>query len=84
MAKALRAYDSKVLLDHYLILAQMLEKIVVAMKAAETEDLNSMPASVIPTETLYNISVCYQVMYDELEKSSLLSNGHAKPLNTLH
>lgn len=84
MSKTLRAYDSKVLADHYVILAQMLEKILVAMKEAEIEDLNQLPASVIPTETLYNIAVCYQVMYNELEKSSLLSNGHAKPLNTLH
>jgi hypothetical protein len=84
MSKKLRAYDSKILADNYVILEQMLFKLTMLMKEAETEDLTKLPHSVIPTETLYNIAVCYAVMYEQLVEQSLLNDGHAKPSNKIH
>jgi len=84
MSKKIRAYDNKVIADHYAILAQMLEQIQETMKASKTEDLTNLPDSLVPTSTLFNIAVCYSVMYDALVEHSLVSNGHAKPTNTVH
>jgi hypothetical protein len=84
MTKKLRAYDSRILAEHYVILEQMLSKLTLAMKESEVDDLTRMPHSVIPTETLYNIAVCYAVMYEQLVEQSLLDNGHAKPSNKIH
>lgn len=72
----LRAYESKTLADNYTILAQIVAKLHLAMKEAEVSDLKSLPPSVVSTEILYNIAICYSVMYDTLVENQLLHAGH--------
>ena len=71
----IRAYESTVLADNYNILSQMLEKLNSALEDSDLTNLKNMPPSVLPTETIYNIAVCYSVMYDALVQHELLNIG---------
>lgn len=47
-------------------------------------DSGPMPMSIVPTEILYELAVCYQQMYTVLLDNSLIENGHPKTTFTQH
>ncbi len=85
MANKLRAYNSKVLADHYAIMLQIQAKLEAILHSnSGISDLSQLPQSLLPTELLYNITLCYEVMYNALLDSSLLKDGHVKTQDTIH
>ena len=79
-----RAYNSKLIADTYAITQQFQAKIEELVKANEGSDVSDLPASVIPTDTLYAILLCYDVMYNTLCTEHLIKDAHIKPTGTIH
>jgi hypothetical protein len=82
MTNKLRVYESKALADVYAIACQIQHQIDVAL--ASSENPGELPASLIPTENIYDIVVCYNAMYNLLVEYSLIKEGHIKPSATIH
>lgn len=40
--------------------------------------VSELEMSIVPTDILYNISVCYEAMYNKLLKDSLIKSGYPK------
>jgi hypothetical protein len=83
MSEKFRAYDSKVLTDSYLLAVQFVSKIESIINENDIP-VTSLPASVLPTNELYAMCLCYEVMYDTLTKEHLIKDAHIKPTNTVH
>lgn len=80
----IRAYDSKVLADTFALAAQIesnIDGMLAEGKNAKAEDL---PTSILPTQLLYNIVICYGIMYNLMTESHLIKDGHTKPSTTIH
>ena len=82
MTNKLRAYDSKTLARYYETCSQIRSKVEAILK--DGHPLNSLPPSVISTEELFNIVLCYEVMFDSLREEHLIKDGHLKPTDTVH
>jgi hypothetical protein len=81
----LRSYNSKTLADIYAIVMQFQSQIEHLVNTNEdVKDASDLPKSVIPTETLYAITICYDVMFNLLMAEHLIKDGHIKPSNTIH
>lgn len=80
----LRAYDSKALGAGYVTATQIMQNITELMVAAEADDVSKLPPSVFSTEQLYDLAICYAVMYETLSDHLLLANGHARQSKTIH
>lgn len=80
----IRVYESKALADNYSKLAQILQKTTEAMEASKVSDINLMPPSLVPTSLLYEVALCYDIMYNMLIDRELLSIGSPKSNNTSH
>lgn len=84
MSKKLRVWDSKVLADVYTLLLQMQNGIEEIVRNTGVISLSDLPHSMIPTKTLYEISLCYEVMYHKLVEYDLLNTGNTKPSSTMN
>lgn len=52
-----------------------------------TEDaktLDDLPPSMIPTDMLYDVAVCFEGMYDTLLKAQLIKAGHITTSKQTH
>lgn len=78
----LRSYDSKVLADTFALAAQIESNIDEMLKEDITP--SDLPTSMLPTNLLYNIVVCYNVMYNMITEAHLIKDGHIKPSATIH
>lgn len=79
--KPIRSYNSKALAQTFEQTAQIQATIEQTAKDAETDEF---PASLIPTQLLYDIVNCYNVMYNTLTEAHLIKDGHIKPSATIH
>lgn len=81
--KPLRTYNTKVLADTYNTTAQMqanIEKLLV-----DDKTIMDLPNSLVPTDTLYAIVLCYDAMYKLLLDYDLVKTGNNKhSSSTLH
>lgn len=84
MSKKLRTWDSKLLSDVFVLLEQMQFGIEQISRNVSAVSLSDLPNSMIPTQTLYEISLCYELMYNKLLEHDLLSTGNIKQSSTLH
>jgi shikimate 5-dehydrogenase len=85
MATKLRAYNSKILADYYSMVVQMQLRLEQLVKHSATPiTMDQLPDSLVPTETLYNLLVCYDVMYNALYDDGLIKDGHIKTQQTIH
>lgn len=50
----------------------------------EVKSAADLPPSMIPTNTLQAILVCYDVMFNILQEDHLIKDGHLKPSTTIH
>lgn len=81
----LRSYNSKVLSDVFAIVMQMQQEIDHIVEAnPEITSISELPPSVLPTQTLQAILVCYDVMFNLLVTDHLIKDGHTKPSGTIH
>lgn len=84
MNRKLRVWDNKVLSDVYVLLGQMQSAIEQITKNTAVQSLADLPNSMIPTQTLYEISLCYELMYSKLLEHDLLDTGNIKSTHTIH
>lgn len=71
-----RLWDSNSLFQGYERATQICAKIEESCKNdANPEDL---PMSLVPTDILYDLMVCYHAMYNKLLDESLIQNGYPK------
>ena len=80
----LRVWDSKVLSDVFVLLQQMQTGIEQLVEKTGAQSLADLPNSMIPTEKLYEITLCYELMYSKLLEYDLLATGNTKQLSMLH
>jgi len=45
---------------------------------------HEMPGSLVPTDVLYNLATCYQLLYGILLKQDLIETGNAKIPKNFH
>lgn len=84
MSKKIRVWDSKLLSSTFVILEQMQAGIAQIVRNTNATSLNDLPNSMIPTITLYEISLCYELMYNKLLEYDLLNTGNIKSTSTIH
>jgi hypothetical protein len=84
MTNKLRTWDSKILSDTYVVLQQIQAGIEEITTKVGAHSLADLPNSMIPTENLYAITLCYEAMYDKLLEYDLLVTGNKKPSSTIH
>lgn len=83
MTNKLRVYDSKFLGDTYTITAQMQKRIEILLQNPDLS-LENLPPSQIPTRTLYEILICFEVMFNMMYQEHLVKDAHLKPTTTIH
>lgn len=80
----LRVWDSKVLSDVFVLLQQIQTGIEQLVEKTGAQSLADLPNSMLPTEKLYEITLCYELMYSKLLEYDLLATGNTKQLSMLH
>ena len=72
--------------DSYSVLVQMQNQIEQLIASANNPNIGpeDLPPSLVPTEQLYAITVCYEMMYDMLLKENLIKTGNPKSSTTIH
>ena len=80
--KSFRAFDSKILAATYNTLAQMQDNIETIVRNSEVDGPEDLPHSLVPTQTLYEIALCYDVMYNLLVDDHLIKSGNPKHSST--
>lgn len=80
----LRVWDSKVLADVFVLLQQIQAGIAQLVNKTGAQSLADLPNSMVPTEKLYEITLCYELMYSKLLEYDLLATGNTKQLSMLH
>ena len=48
------------------------------------QELKNLPMSLVPTDVLYDLMMCYHAMYNKLLEESLVQNGYPKTSTTKH
>jgi hypothetical protein len=84
MQKKLRIWDSKFLADTYSIVAQMQAQLDSILENSDVQHFSDLPDSMIPSQTLYEISLCFELMYLKLLEYDLLNTGNKKHTTSLH
>lgn len=85
MTEKLRTYNHKALADTFVTVSQI-EAHIDALLAANPNitKASDLPDSLVPTNTLYSIVLCYSVMYNILAASHLKEDGYPKQTTTIH
>jgi hypothetical protein len=77
--------ETNVVIDNLQKLMQIRYKILELFKNTEdAQKLSDLPPSMIPSDLLYDISVCYEGMYDTLFKAQLIKAGHITTSKQVH
>jgi hypothetical protein len=71
-----RLWDSNSLFQGYERAIQICAKI--EESCAQNTNPEDLPMSLVPTDVLYDLMVCYHAMYNKLLDESLISNGYPK------
>jgi hypothetical protein len=81
----LRVYNSKILSDVYSIVMQMQSRIEALVEEnPEISSVSELPDSLVPTDTLQAMLICYDVMFNLLRADHLIKDGHIKPSGIIH
>jgi hypothetical protein len=76
--KKLNVWESTALSDSYALLAQFKSQIEYISQQSGVPSLYALPPSMVPTAALYQIAMCYQLLYDKVQESDLLNIGAVK------
>ena len=82
--KKLRIWDSKLISDIYSIAAQMRHSIDIIIENSNGIDIVALPNSMVPTETLYELCICYEMLYSKVLEYDLINTGNIKQTHTLN
>lgn len=85
MTNKLRTYNNEVLGNTYVLTSQIEAHIDALVEAnPNLEKISDLPDSLVPTNTLYSIVLCYNLMYNILVASHLKEDGYPKQTTTIH
>jgi hypothetical protein len=86
MSNKIRIWDTKLLTNTYAVVAQMKAQIETIVQQTGVTSLQVLPNSMIPTDKLYEIATCYEILYNRLLDQDLLNSGNIKQtqLKELH
>lgn len=73
MSEKFRVHDSKILADQYTVAKQFMQNIHDMLQASDITDIADLPDSVVPTNVLLNLCICYSTIYDKLIEHQLIS-----------
>lgn len=76
--KKLKVWDSNLITDTYVLLKQMQVHLEDLGEKLGIQSLKDLPDSMIPTSSLYEITACYEIIYDKLVEYELLEVGGTK------
>jgi hypothetical protein len=74
----LRIWDSKLLNEAYLIATQMRIQIEILMQQSMQNGVVQLPHSMVPSDTLYELVLCNEMMYNLLIDKELIDTGNKK------
>jgi hypothetical protein len=77
-----RIWDSNSILQGYERAIQICAKI--EESCGPEQELKNLPMSLVPTDVLYDLMMCYHAMYNKLLEESLVQNGYPKTSTTKH
>ena len=80
----IKTYEHEAILRSYSTLLQILDKINDTMKDAGITSLDALPPSVVSSKTLYEIAVCFDILYNTASEKELISDGHHKTHKQTH
>jgi hypothetical protein len=78
-----RYWDNKLIFHSLQRAIQIKHKIEEQCKGQEV-DPYTLPMSLVPTHILYDLTACYEAMYDKLLDEELITSGYTKTQPTLH
>lgn len=77
--------EAHIVVDNLQKLMQMRTKILELFRNTEdAKTLDDLPPSMIPTDMLYDVAVCFEGMYDTLLKAQLIKAGHITTSKQTH
>jgi hypothetical protein len=77
-----RIWDSNSIFQGYERAIQICARIEEA--CAQNSSPQDLPTSLVPTDVLYDLMICYHAMYNKLLDESLIQNGYPKTNSTKH
>jgi hypothetical protein len=77
-----RLWDSNSIFQGYERVIQIAARIEDA--CSQNVQPENLPMSLVPTDVLYDIAVCYHAMYNKLLDESLIQNGYPKTTTKKH
>jgi hypothetical protein len=78
MKKELRIWDNDILNKVYVTSIQIEAQIEQLVSELSKEDITELPYSMVPTETLYEIVMSIDLMYNMLLDRDLIKSGNKK------
>lgn len=81
--KDFKIWDSAVLAQVLSLANQIQANISEIAVKTGTHALSNLPPSTLPTQTLYELCLCYEAMYNKLMEYDLLTTGNIKSTSTL-
>lgn len=82
----LKASETRSVVGILQVLLQMRAQILELFKNTDNsvQSIADLPPSMIPTELLFDISVCYEGIFQALQEYQLIKAGHMKMSNNTH
>jgi hypothetical protein len=77
-----RVWDNNTLYDVYQKVIQVSS--IIESKCNPEVLPSDLPASLVPTDIMYDICACFEAMYDKLQEEELLQAGFPKQSKTSH
>lgn len=83
--KKLRVWDSDLLTSTYEKTSQIQANIEQLIDAIESHNVSDLPNSLVPTDTLYEVVLSFDLMFNLLLDKQLIETGNKKQdKNTIH
>lgn len=83
--KKLRVWDSDLLTSTYEKTSQIQANIEQLIDAIESHNVGDLPNSLVPTDTLYEVVLSFDLMFNLLLDKQLIETGNKKQdKNTIH
>lgn len=85
MTKPIKNQDQYPIKDTLEKVLQLRQGILEVFKNTDTaRTLEDLPHSMVPTRLLFDIAICYEVMYEKLIEDGLMKTGNHKADRNLH
>lgn len=83
--RKLRLWEADLVNSTYVVTEQFKEQIASLIDNLEQGyTIKDLPPSMVPTETLFHMVVCYAYMYEALLDEHLIATGNKKQTKTIH